>query len=208
MYIDNNGNKPILHKVEATRFQAARWLTDISSQTVWNTLRSCWIDTYLGPPDVISHDIGTQFMSNEFKNLANSMAISTESAPIEAQKLIGIVERYHLPLHGAYGIITEELKGLNSGITKLMVLKIAIKAVIDTVGPNGLCLTLLVFGAYLKMTKLDPPAPSIVARSKAIEKAVIQVTKLRNDCLIKDALRMRNGPVTNDTIQLPINSKV
>ena len=38
----------------------------------------------------------------------------------------------------------------------------AIKAVNDTAGPNGLVPTLLVYGAYLKISKLDDPTPSII----------------------------------------------
>jgi hypothetical protein len=44
----------------------------------------------------------------------------------------------------------------------------AVKAINDIVGPNRLVLTLLVFGAYPRITSADPPAPLIVKRSKAI----------------------------------------
>jgi hypothetical protein len=49
-------------------------------------------------------------------------------------------------LRRAYQIITEELHG--SGTTKELNLQIAIKAVNDTTGPDGLVPTLLVFSAY------------------------------------------------------------
>ena len=49
MFIDK---QPILYVVdEATAFGAARFLKDEKATTVWNTLCTCWIDTYLGPPD-------------------------------------------------------------------------------------------------------------------------------------------------------------
>jgi hypothetical protein len=38
----------------------------------------------------------------------------------------------------------------------------AVKAVNNTASPNGLVPTLLVYGAYPKISKLDPPAPSII----------------------------------------------
>jgi hypothetical protein len=38
----------------------------------------------------------------------------------------------------------------------------AVKAVNDTAGPNGLVPTLLVYGAYLRISKLDPPALSVM----------------------------------------------
>jgi hypothetical protein len=44
----------------------------------------------------------------------------------------------------------------------------AVKAINDMVGLNELLPTLLVFGAYPRITLADPLAPSIVKRSKAI----------------------------------------
>ena len=44
----------------------------------------------------------------------------------------------------------------------------AVKAVNDTAGPNRLVPTLLVYGAYLRISKLDPPAPSIIDQAAAI----------------------------------------
>jgi len=38
----------------------------------------------------------------------------------------------------------------------------AVKAVNDTAGPDGLVFTLLVYGAYLRISKLDPFAPSVM----------------------------------------------
>jgi len=38
----------------------------------------------------------------------------------------------------------------------------AVKAVNNTTGPNGLVPTLLVYRAYLRMSKLDPPALSVM----------------------------------------------
>jgi hypothetical protein len=63
LYIEGaNGSKPVLHILdEATRFQARRRLKHISARHVWDQLRTCCIDTYLGPPDLISSDAGKQF---------------------------------------------------------------------------------------------------------------------------------------------------
>ena len=44
----------------------------------------------------------------------------------------------------------------------------AIKAVNNTAGPNGLVPTLLVYGVYLRMSNLDPPAPSIMEQAAVI----------------------------------------
>ena len=54
----------------------------------------------------------------------------------------------------------------------------AVKAVNNTAGPNGLVPTLLVYGAYLRISKLDPPTPSIMERAAAIRKAMAEIVKL------------------------------
>jgi hypothetical protein len=55
----------------------------------------------------------------------------------------------------------------------------AIKAVNNTAGPNRLVSTLLVYGAYLWISNLDPPAPSITDRAAIIRKAMAEIVKLQ-----------------------------
>lgn len=50
--------KPVLHLVgEATNFQSAKWLEDMTSNTPRITLRMCWIEVYLDTSDEIAHDV-------------------------------------------------------------------------------------------------------------------------------------------------------
>ncbi len=63
--------KPILHYVdEATQYASARFLSTMSSSDVWKTLMRCWILAYLGPPDFLRVDKGSNFVSKEFKSNA------------------------------------------------------------------------------------------------------------------------------------------
>ena len=55
----------------------------------------------------------------------------------------------------------------------------AVKAVNNTASPNRLVPTLLVYGAYLRISKLDPPAPSVTERAAVIRKAIAEIVKLR-----------------------------
>ena len=54
----------------------------------------------------------------------------------------------------------------------------AVKAINNTASPNGLALTLLVYGAYLRISNLDPPTLSIMERAAAIWKAMAEIVKL------------------------------
>ena len=202
MYI--NGS-PVLHIIdEATRYQAARWLQNISAKHTWDILRACWIDTYIGPPEYITHDAGRNFISKEFQQYAMAMAISTKAVPVEAHWSVGLVERAHPALRRAYQIITDECKD----IQKELALQMAVKAVNDTAGPDGLVPTLLVYGAYPRMSNLDPPAPSITDRAAIIRKAIAEIVKLRAKQAVNSALHHRNGPDTTSVHNLPLNSEV
>ena len=53
-----------------------------------------------------------------------------------------------------------------------------VKVVNDTIGLNGLVLTLLVFGAYLRMTKTLPPSLDIYERVEVIRKVMCEIKKI------------------------------
>ena len=55
----------------------------------------------------------------------------------------------------------------------------AVKAINNTTSPDRLVPTLLVYGAYLRISKLDPPAPSIMERATIIRKVIAEIVKLR-----------------------------
>jgi hypothetical protein len=54
----------------------------------------------------------------------------------------------------------------------------AVKAVNNTIGPNGLVPTLLVYRAYPRMSNLDPPALSVTDRAAVIQKVMAEIVKL------------------------------
>jgi len=84
----------------------------------------------------------------------------------------------------------------------------AVKAVNDTAGPDRLVPTLLVYGAYLRISNLDPPTPSIMERAAVIRKAMAEIVKLRAKQAINNALYYRNGPNITPVHDLPLNSEV
>ncbi|CAE7221385.1 hypothetical protein PTTW11_11413 [Pyrenophora teres f. teres] len=140
----------------------------ISAKETWQALRMLWIDTYQGPPDILTHDAGTNFASAEFRAEAKIMGTMSDEA----------------------------------------ILQMAVKAVNDTTGPDGLVPTLLVFGAYPRMTTESPPSPSMIKRSEAIQKATKALRKIAAERQVSDALNTRNGPTTGDVLALPLQSEV
>jgi hypothetical protein len=72
--------------------------------------------------------------------------------PVEAHNSVGKVERYYTVIRRAYSIVTAELRDIDKG----MALQMSFKAINDSIGPDGLVPTLLVYGAYPRMTESDP----------------------------------------------------
>jgi di/tripeptidase len=148
------------------------------------------------------HDAGKNFTATEFKQLASSMSIEVKEVPVEAHNSVGLVERYHALLRRAYEIMKEELK--DEHIDKEIILQMAVKAVNDSAGPDGIVPTLLVFGSYPRMTEMDPPSPTIAKRAEAIRAATKEVRRLHAKRQVSDALAMRNGLNTMATGDLPL----
>jgi len=69
-----------------------------------------------------------------------------------------MVERYYSPLHRIYHIIIAELLDIGKDIA----LQIAFKVINNSVGPNSLIPTLLVFRAYLYIVESKTPNPIVV----------------------------------------------
>ncbi|KHJ32171.1 hypothetical protein EV44_g3834 [Erysiphe necator] len=204
LYIDGD---PVLHVVdESTSFQAAKWLPNLSVSHTWDMLRMYWIDIYTGPPETLIHYTGTAFDSAEFRQSATALGIEIKQDPVEAAQSVGTVERYHAPLRRAYKIITDELKGQN--VPKNIRLQLAVKAVNDSAGYDGIVPTLLVFGTFPRMTNSDPPSLSTAQRAKAIKMAMAEIAKLRAKRQVTDALRQCNGPHINQIHDAAIGSLV
>lgn len=202
-YIDK---KPILHVVdEATRYQAARWLPNVTADAVWRAMRLCWIDVYLGPPDIVTHDAGKQFIAKVFQTNAALLHITTKCVPIESPNSMSYVERYHTPIRHAYKIVIAEATELDAEAA----LQVAVKSVNDSIGPDGLVPTLLVYGALPRLGfPNDPPTPSTFQRAIALRKATEAMTKYFAKSQVSNAVRTRNGPDTSDIHSAPIDSHV
>jgi hypothetical protein len=169
--------RPIFYAVnEAMLFQAARFLANMQARITWNMLRAIWINIYINSSDIIVINAGTNFVNSKFVNNVKIIFIEIEEIPVKAHYFIGKIEKYHAPVKRAFEIITANL---SNTITPEHVLQMAVKAVNDTAGPDGLVPTLLVFGTFPRISHESPPSPSITARGEAMRKAMAEVHKLK-----------------------------
>ncbi|CAL3969045.1 unnamed protein product [Diplocarpon coronariae] len=84
----------------------------------------------------------------------------------------------------------------------------AFKAINDTAGPNGLILTLLVYGAYPRLSLNNSPSPSITKRRATIQATIVELRKLQVERKLADTLYMRNSLLTLATLNLLLQSDV
>jgi len=98
-----------------------------------------------------------------------------KEVPVKAYNSVGKVERYYIFVQRIYKILETEILNIN----KEVLLQIAIKAINDSVGLKGLILILLVFGAYTKINTKDLPVATIRQRKQAINKAIIELKRLK-----------------------------
>jgi hypothetical protein len=87
-------------------------------------------------------------------------------------------------------------------------LQMAVKAINDSAGPDGIIPTLLVFGAYPQLTEIDPPSSLVTKRAEAIRAATKEVRCLHTERQVKDAFAIRNSPDTKNILDLPLQSDV
>ncbi len=182
----------VLHIVnEATRFQASKWLKDITARHVWDQLRACWVDTYLKSFDVITADVDKQFVAREFKQYAVNMKITIKTISIETHHSIEMMKRYHDSLRRMYAIITTEISNIDLEIA----LQMTFKVINDSIELDELIFILLVFEAYSRMIEMNVSLSTITQRAIAMRKTMKEVQKFIAIRQMNDVLNTRNDSI-------------
>ncbi|KAM4068034.1 cwf18 domain containing protein [Hirsutella rhossiliensis] len=175
--------RPVLHVVDsATAFQGARFLPSMSAKDTWETLRTLWIDTYLGPPDTLRHDAGTNFASLEFRNEAKIMGIKCSQVPVETHWSIGKIERYHAPSDAP---LTSSMLRLATPLPPKQSFKWLLKQSMIRQDLTVLCLRCL-FSAHTAYLQTRP-FRFYLKRSEAMQKAMKMLRQLSAERRVKDA---------------------
>ena len=183
--------KPVLHVVDtSTHFSAAIFLPSKSTVDIWHAFLACWSTAYVGHPDVIRLDQESSFMSKEFEQLAHKNGIHLQVSGVQSHNAIGPGERYHAPLRRIFNRIYEDIPQID----RHLALQLAVKAMNDTVGPEGLVPTLLVFGTLPRFPPLSPTLPGHENRMKAMASARQEMADITAKLKIQLALRARVPP--------------
>lgn len=130
-----------------TNFGAAEFLPGESVEDFWRKYYGLWEIKYVGNPSEIHADAKPQFRAVKFKGLLNLAGINLKLSGIESHNDIGVGDRNNSYLRSIY----KKMKAEHPKMDKHTVPEIAMEALNEKAGPNGLLPILLVFGVMPRL---------------------------------------------------------
>ena len=142
MFIDSIS---LLHVVDTqTHFSAAAFLKQQALEHVWHTFLSCWATLYTGYPDKMRVNQGSVFTSSKWKDLTDMSGIEPSLSGVESHNSLGAGERYHDSLRRIFLKIRYSQPSIDADLA----IRLAVKAMNDTMNPEGLVPSLLVLELF------------------------------------------------------------
>lgn len=136
--------------------------------------------------------------SKKWKEWTESAGINVEISGIKSHNSLGVGERYHAPLQKIFNMIMSEYPFLDPEIA----LRCALKGINDTMCPEGLFPSYLVFGDIPIMSAMRTELPGQKDRMKAIETARSEMATILSKLRIQSALRAKLPPATSYNVEV------
>lgn len=189
----------ILHIVDRdTKFNAATFLNAETSEEVWKMYQTIRSNRCTGHLVELHVDSRPQFISNRFRNLCQLAGISLKISGVESHNSFGVCERYHSYLRRIYRKVVGEHPSTNNDAA----LKIAVRVLNDTAGPNGLVPTLLVFGLMPQMPIIPLQLPSQMERMAAIHAARKELSQTIASTRVTQALTRQTPSASMSSLKI------
>ena len=202
MFLDG---KAVLHVVDtATHFSTATFLDahgleyGQTSEGIWTAFMETWVLPYLGFPNRMRTDHGSAFVSETWKTLCTENGITLRISGVQAHSSLGLGERYHEPLRRIYRKTMKEYPG----VPRHMGLQLAVKAMNDTMGENGLVPTKLVFGTIPRFPIINSDLPSQKERMDALQIAQKEMNSIIAERRVRTALSKEVPPAADIVYQI------
>jgi hypothetical protein len=115
------------------------------------------------------------------------VGVTIKLSPVESYNSLGQNERLHRPLRRCFRKIKNGIPSLPDDVS----LRVAIKAINDNVGPNGLIPKLLVFGTMPQLPLMQgnlSPYTGQEQRDIALRAATAEYQKYVNERMLQEAL--------------------
>ncbi len=148
--------KALLHVVDLdTNFSSATLLPNQTVEGVWDAFISCWASLCIGFHLKTRVDQGSAFSTVRWTGREDAVGSIVQNSGVESHNSIGFGMRYHAPLRRIFNRNKHE----NTKIYSKIVLCIAVEAMNDTMGPNGLVPSYLLFGCVPRFPSVDSKLP-------------------------------------------------
>ena len=163
MFIDIN---PFLHMIDLqTHFRATTFVSSVIVESVRLAFFECWAFTYTYFSDRIKADQGRQFVCPCLKDLTDVSGIELKVSGMEIHNYLGAGERFQDPLRRNCNKIRYD----SYRVHPQLALKIAVNAINDTMNPDGIAPSLLVFGVLPRFAVYLTDLPNQADRMKALQ---------------------------------------
>ena len=129
---------------------------------------------YTGYPNQLRIEQGSAFTSDRWRELASNMGIQLRFSVVTAHNALGIGERLHDPLRRIF----RKLRHDNPLTSKQTLLKLAVKAMNDTIGENGLVPSRLVFGITPRFPIISSDLPTQKERMDILRSAQMEMNAI------------------------------
>jgi transposase InsO family protein len=147
-------------------------------------------------PRTIRSDSGPRFTSASCKDLYRGVGVEIKLSPVEIHNSLGHNERLRSPLRRCFLKIKNDIPSLADEVA----LRVIVKAINDTVGPNGLIPTLLVFGNMPQLPLMQGnliPYSGQEQRESALRAATAEYQKYVCERRLREALFSKISPAMN-----------
>lgn len=176
---------PVIDVVDLqTHFSSATFLKVQTTDDVWNAFITCWVSVYIGFPDRIRVDNGSQFTSQKWIELAKKVGVKIVTSAVEIHNSLGAGERYHHPLRRIFN----KIRYGEPTIDPHMALKVSVKAIIDTMNSDGLVPSLLVFGVLPLFPPVNATLPIQQERMRSLQIARMEMETIPAEIRLRRAL--------------------
>ena len=136
-------------------------------------------------------------MSEKFQTNCEQQGISLSISGVETHNSIGAGESFHRHLRRVYNCI----RRAHPSVYKEHVLRLSVKAVNDTVGPNGLVPSELVFGVRPTFPIAPKTNPTQSERFQALQTARNEIAQITAERRVNDSLRRKIPPASSYLIR-------
>jgi transposase InsO family protein len=110
---------------------------------LWDIFVQAWALVYIGMPDVVTTDLGTQFTSRDFELALSYHCVKQQYTGVESHHSLGANERSHAVLRRVYLKTRHD----HPKVSQELALAFSQKAINETIRTDGLVPTLLVYGS-------------------------------------------------------------